>query len=52
MDIAKKDHDIWLEKIVSAVRSLRQQLESSKAGAGAADAADRGAPGLGREGQR
>ncbi len=49
---AKNDHDIWMEKILSAVRSLRQQLESSKAGAGTPDTASRSAPGLGREGPR
>jgi hypothetical protein len=52
MDTAKNDHDLWMEKILSAVRSLRQQLESSKAGAGAPDAASRITPGPGREGQR
>ena len=52
MDTAKNEHDIWMEKILSAVRSLRQQPESSKAGAGAPDVAGRDAPGHGREGQR
>ena len=52
MDTAKTDHDLWMEKILSAVRSLRQQIESSKAGAGTPDAAPRSAPGLDRQGQR
>ena len=52
MDTAKNEHDIWMEKILSAVRSLRQQPQSSKAGTGAPDAARCDAPAHGREGQR
>jgi hypothetical protein len=52
MDTAKSEHDVWMEKILNAVRSLRQQPESNKTGAGAPDAAGRDAPGHGREGRR